>query len=95
MKVAMSTLAPCSPCHGASLALLRSSPTVSHIQTRYLLRAFCRLTQYRIVMLSLAIQFEEHIGLAAQDIRFDRLTDEVHCAGLVSSKAALTRRCRP
>ena len=40
-------------------------------------------------LLALAIEFEEHFGLAAQDVGLDRLLDEIHRARLVAAKSAL------
>ena len=40
-------------------------------------------------LLALPIQLEEHLGLAAQDVRLDRLLNEVDGAGLVAAKPAL------
>ena len=40
-------------------------------------------------LLALAIEFEKHVGLAAQNIGFDRLVDEIDRAGLIAAETAL------
>ena len=40
-------------------------------------------------LMALLVELEEHTGLAAQDVRLDRLVEEVDRAGLVAAKSAL------
>src|ERR1700722_16258444 len=43
-------------------------------------------------LVTLLVEFEEHTGLAAQDIRLDGLVEEIHRPGLVAPKSALAIR---
>src|SRR5262249_7525807 len=56
------------------------------------LRADGKLIALRRDLLALEIKLQEHLSLAAQDIRLDRLLDEVHGARLVPAEASLVVR---
>lgn len=54
------------------------------------LRLCCQFISLQSELLSLTIELEENLGLAAQDIRFDRLLNEIDCSRLIALKAALS-----